>query len=132
MGGYLRLNSFLPAHRPVIPFATGLKLANPSLNVVVYSGVDNLPTGVRAYGLPATRLAEELGKRMVLNVVMVGFFAAVNERLKPGSLRQAVADSVPPAFKDLNLRAFDKGLEYGLSHMQAQPSDEVLVVPEAT
>ena len=31
-----------------------------------------------------TRLAEELGKRMVLNVVMVGFFAAVTGLLDPG------------------------------------------------
>ena len=31
----------------------------------------------RVYSVPATRLAEELGKRMVLNIVMVGFFAAV-------------------------------------------------------
>jgi Pyruvate/2-oxoacid:ferredoxin oxidoreductase gamma subunit len=35
--------------------------------------------------------------------------------LKPESLRQAVADSVPPAFKELNLKAFDKGFEYGKS-----------------
>jgi 2-oxoglutarate ferredoxin oxidoreductase subunit gamma len=91
--------------------------------------VDNLPTGVRAYGVPATRIAEELGKRMVLNVVMVGFFAAVNGLLKPESLRQAVADSVPPAFKDLNLRAFDKGLEYGLSHSHVQPGEDILRIP---
>jgi 2-oxoglutarate ferredoxin oxidoreductase subunit gamma len=67
---------------------------------------------------------------MVLNVVMVGFFAAVSGLLKPESLRQAVADSVPPAFKDLNLRAFDKGLEYGLGHLQAQPREEAFSVPE--
>jgi hypothetical protein len=28
-------------------------------------------------------------------------------------LRKAVADSVPPALRKLNLEAFDKGLEYG-------------------
>ena len=92
--------------------------------------VDKLPSGVRAYCVPATRLAEELGKRMVLNVVMVGFFAAVSGLLKPKSLRQAVADSVPPAFKDLNLRAFDKGLEYGLGHLQTQAREEALAAPE--
>lgn len=27
----------------------------------------------RVYSIPATRIAEELGKRMVLNSVMVGF-----------------------------------------------------------
>lgn len=75
--------------------------------------IDHLPTGIRVYGVPATRLAEELGRKMVLNIVMVGFFGAVAGLLDRESLRKAVADSVPPAFQDLNLRAFDKGYEYG-------------------
>ena len=75
--------------------------------------IDHLPTGIRVYGVPATRLAEELGRKMVLNIVMVGFFGAVAGLLDRESLRSAVADSVPPAFQDLNLRAFDKGYEYG-------------------
>jgi len=81
--------------------------------------VENLPPGVRVYGVPATRLAEELGKRMVLNIVMVGFFAAVTNVLEPEAVRQAVADSVPEAFRELNLRAFDKGFEYGTKHLSA-------------
>ena len=75
--------------------------------------VDKVPAGVRVYGVPATRLAEELGKRMVLNIVMVGFFAAVTNVLEPEAVRQAVGDSVPEAFRELNLKAFDKGFDYG-------------------
>jgi 2-oxoglutarate ferredoxin oxidoreductase subunit gamma len=75
--------------------------------------ISEVKNGVRVYGVPATRLAEELGKKLVLNVVMVGFFAAVTGLLKPESLRNAVADSVPPATRELNLRAFDRGFEYG-------------------
>jgi 2-oxoglutarate ferredoxin oxidoreductase subunit gamma len=75
--------------------------------------VGDLPTNTTVFSCPATRLAEELGKKMVLNIVMVGFFAAVTNLVKPECLRQAVADSVPPAFKELNLKAFDKGFEYG-------------------
>lgn len=71
----------------------------------------------RVFSVPATRLAEELGKRMVLNVVMVGFFGAVTGLVSADSLRKAVAESVPPAFRELNLRAFDKGFEYGASAM---------------
>ncbi len=81
--------------------------------------VENLPPGVRVYGVPATRLAEELGKRMVLNIVMVGFFAAVTNVLEPEAVRQAVGDSVPEAFRELNLKAFDKGFEYGTKHLSA-------------
>ena len=81
--------------------------------------VEKLPPGVCVYGVPATRLAEELGKRMVLNIVMVGFFAAVTNVLQPDALREAVADSVPGAFRELNLKAFDKGFEYGTKHLSA-------------
>jgi 2-oxoglutarate ferredoxin oxidoreductase subunit gamma len=75
--------------------------------------VDRYPAGVRAYGVPATRLAEELGRKVVLNIVMVGFFGAVTGLLDREALRNAVADSVPPAMQKLNLQAFDKGFEYG-------------------
>jgi 2-oxoglutarate ferredoxin oxidoreductase subunit gamma len=75
--------------------------------------VSELPEGTRLFSVPATRLAEELGKRMVLNSVMVGFFGAVAGLLDPDSLRKAVADSVPASFRDLNLRAFDRGFDYG-------------------
>jgi 2-oxoglutarate ferredoxin oxidoreductase subunit gamma len=79
--------------------------------------IEKVPPGVRVYGVPATRLAEELGKRMVLNIVTVGFFAAVTNVLEPEAVRQAVADSVPEAFRELNLRAFDKGFGYGTKHL---------------
>jgi 2-oxoglutarate ferredoxin oxidoreductase subunit gamma len=75
--------------------------------------VDKYPNGVRVFGVPATRLAEELGRKVVLNIVMVGFFGAVTNLLEPDALRKAVADSVPPAMQKLNLQAFDKGFEYG-------------------
>ncbi len=85
--------------------------------------VDKYPAGVRAYGVPATRLAEELGRKVVLNVVMVGFFGAVTGLLEPDALRQAVADSVPSALQKLNLQAFDKGYEYG-SQLISKLGDE--------
>lgn len=77
--------------------------------------VSAMPNRIRVRGVPAMRLAEELGRRMVQNVVMVGFFASVTGLLDPDAIRKAVIDSVPAAVRDLNLRAFDKGLEYGLS-----------------
>ena len=83
--------------------------------------VSGLPPGIRVHGCPATRLAEELGKRMVSNSVMVGFFAAVGGLLKRESLRQAVADSVPEAFRELNLKAFDKGFDYAASQSSPAP-----------
>jgi 2-oxoglutarate ferredoxin oxidoreductase subunit gamma len=75
---------------------------------------DRLPAGVRALGVPATRFAEELGRRLVLNIVMVGFFAGTTGLLEFGAVERAVRDSVPKGTEDLNLRALRKGHEYGL------------------
>ena len=75
--------------------------------------VDQVPENIQVFGVPATRLAEELGRKVVLNIVMVGFFAAVTKLVDPESVRKAVEDSVPPAMAKLNLQAFDKGFEYG-------------------
>ncbi len=42
VAGYVNLDSFHTTHGRAIPFATGLKLANPKLTVVVYSGDGDL------------------------------------------------------------------------------------------
>jgi 2-oxoglutarate ferredoxin oxidoreductase subunit gamma len=83
--------------------------------------VSDLKGDPRIYAIPATRFAEELGKRMVLNSVMVGFFTAVTKLLSADAVRKAVADSVPPNSRELNLKAFDKGLDYGSTALAAVP-----------
>jgi 2-oxoglutarate ferredoxin oxidoreductase subunit gamma len=96
---------------------------NPSGTLLVEEDlvqVANLNPGIRLFSCPATRIAEGLGKQMVLNIVMVGFFSAVTGLVKPESLRRAVAESVPEHFRDLNLAAFDKGFEYGKAKFPAQ------------
>ncbi len=42
VAGYLHLDSFHTTHGRAIPFATGMKLANPELKLVVYSGDGDL------------------------------------------------------------------------------------------
>jgi 2-oxoglutarate ferredoxin oxidoreductase subunit gamma len=94
--------------------------------------IADLSRGVRVLGVPATRLAEELGRRMVLNVVMVGFFAATTGLLEPRALRQAIEDTVPASSRELNLRAFDKGFEHGTSALaSSEQVEETTILPEA-
>ena len=93
--------------------------------------VSDLPKQTRIYSVPATRLAEELGKRMVLNIVMVGFFTAVTRLLDADAVRKAVTDSVPASFRDLNLKAFDKGYEYGKAALAAGPERPDLEIDAA-
>lgn len=86
--------------------------------------LENLPQHLQVYGIPATRLAEKLGKKMVLNVVMVGFLCAISQVVSQESCRQAVGDSVPARFKDLNLSAFDEGYAYGKKVLESGPAAE--------
>lgn len=74
---------------------------------------------IQLHRVPAMRLAEELGRKMVLNIVLVGYFAAVTALLSSDAAKKAVAESVPRGTEALNLAAFDKGYTYGqvqLSH----------------
>ena len=71
-----------------------------------------LAPGVERFGIPAVRIAEELGKRIVQNIVVVGFATAATEIVGKEAAKQAVESSVPPATIDLNLQAFEKGYEY--------------------
>ena len=76
-----------------------------------------LPASARTFGIPATRFAEELGRRLVLNIVMVGFFAGASGVLPYDSVEKAVLDSVPKGTESLNLRALGKGYEFGRSKL---------------
>ena len=84
--------------------------------------VHELKGNMLIYSVPATRIAEQLGKRMVLNSVMVGFFTAVTHLLDPQAVRKAVSDSVPESFRDLNLKAFDEGFVYGTKASAVTPA----------
>ena len=78
-----------------------------------------LPPTVKLFGIPATRIAEELGRKVVLNMVMTGFFAAMSGLISKDAMRKAVETSVPKGTEGLNLLAFEKGYEYGLGKVQA-------------
>ena len=67
----------------------------------------------RMFGIPATRIAEDVGRTIVLNVVMVGFFAAVTGFLSRQSVEDAVKDSIPRGTEKMNLDALGRGFEYG-------------------
>jgi 2-oxoglutarate ferredoxin oxidoreductase subunit gamma len=81
---------------------------------------DRLPAGTRKFGIPGTRIAEEeIGRRIVFNMVMIGFFTAVTELVKVEAMRDAVKASVPPGTEELNLKAFNRGYEFGLNLVKA-------------
>jgi 2-oxoglutarate ferredoxin oxidoreductase subunit gamma len=62
--------------------------------------------------IPATELAETLGRRIVANMVMLGFFAAHTDIAQPEAIKEAIETSVRPKTIPLNLQAFQLGFEY--------------------
>jgi 2-oxoglutarate ferredoxin oxidoreductase subunit gamma len=76
----------------------------------------------RCYDVPATRLAEELGNKMMANIVMLGFLAAVNPVTSPDSLRQAMLGAVPPKTRETNAKAFERGMAHGQALLKGKVS----------
>jgi len=69
---------------------------------------------IKLYGIPSTRLAEELGNRIFTNLVMLGFFTSIIKAVTPEAMKKALPGLVPKRFLDINIRAFDNGYQFGL------------------
>ncbi len=81
------------------------------------------PRGVTCtdiFSIPATRLAEEMGKKMMANIVMLGFFTAVSSAVSAAAVRETVRDVVPKGTEDLNVAAFSKGFEFGIATLKGR------------
>ena len=68
---------------------------------------------VKVYRVPATKIAEQLGRRIVANIVMLGAFAAVTTLMDEKPLKESIKENIPKGTEELNLTAFEKGYEYG-------------------
>jgi 2-oxoglutarate ferredoxin oxidoreductase subunit beta len=74
---------------------------------------DDHRTDLKTFGLPATRMAEELGNNRAANAVMLGFWAAIIGCIRKEAMQQSLAASVPPKTVEINLKAFDVGYDGG-------------------
>jgi 2-oxoglutarate ferredoxin oxidoreductase subunit gamma len=80
--------------------------------VFIDNGLVSPVEGDPVLKIPATELAETLGRRIVANMVMLGFFAAHTDIAQPESIKEAIETSVRPKTIPLNLQAFQLGFEY--------------------
>ena len=64
--------------------------------------------------VPATKLAEDLGRRIVANVVTLGFLTAATGLVERESIEDAIKSSVRETVVELNMKAFSAGYEYAL------------------
>ncbi len=75
--------------------------------------VPNHDIGRPVYKVRAQQIAMDLGNKIVTNIAMTGAFTGVSKILPEEAMKKAVIDSVPKRFMELNISAFEKGLEAG-------------------
>jgi len=80
--------------------------------LIMDSDLVKADTDKTIFDIPSTRIAEEIGNRIIANVVMLGFFTAVTNVVSVEAMKKAIPESVPQRFVELNLMAFDKGYHY--------------------
>ena len=69
---------------------------------------------VDAYGIKATDLAfKEFGRKIIANMIIMGLLNEIVGLVSYESLTQTIRESVPPGTEDLNIRAFEKGMQLG-------------------
>jgi 2-oxoglutarate ferredoxin oxidoreductase subunit gamma len=68
---------------------------------------------VRIYRVPATKIAEQLGRRIVANIVMLGAFVSITKLLDENAVKESIKENIPQGTEELNLAAFEKGYECG-------------------
>ena len=72
------------------------------------------------FAIPATRMAEELGRKMMANIIMVGFFTAITNLISLDAAKDTVTKSVPKGTEEQNIAAFTKGYDYGLAKLKGR------------
>lgn len=72
----------------------------------------------QVYKIPSTKMAEEMGKTIVANVVMLGAMIAISKITTPEAFKNALLSNIPKGTEKLNLAAFEKGYEFGTKLLQ--------------
>jgi 2-oxoglutarate ferredoxin oxidoreductase subunit beta len=91
VAGYVKLDSFHSTHGRPIPFATGLKLANPELKVVVFSGDGDI------FGIGGNHFIHAARRNMDMVVICVNNFnyAMTGGQVAPTSPTDANLSTAP-------------------------------------
>ena len=101
-------DKFAPALEPASILLVDQDLVNPEHTVCDH------------FAIPATRMAENLGNKMMANIIMLGFCTAVTGAVTNAAAQAMVRTSVPKGTEDRNIEAFTKGYDYGLSTLKGR------------
>jgi 2-oxoglutarate ferredoxin oxidoreductase subunit gamma len=63
--------------------------------------------------IPTNRIAREMGRVVVANIVLLGFLASVSNFVSAEALKKSVLATVPKGTGEFNMKAFETGFKYG-------------------
>lgn len=69
--------------------------------------------GIQMFMIPAAKIAEQLGKTIVANVVMLGALVVITNLISVEAFRKSLLSNIPKGTEKLNLAALEKGYKYG-------------------
>jgi 2-oxoglutarate ferredoxin oxidoreductase subunit gamma len=94
-----------------------MRMVKPNGVVVAEQRMVNLTKVVgdsRVFAIPAAATAEKLGKKVIMNIIMLGAMVALASPHTLEPLKRAVSDRFPRA-AELNVRALDVGVELAMA-----------------
>jgi 2-oxoglutarate ferredoxin oxidoreductase subunit gamma len=106
-------------------FDDNWKSTTPNATIIVEQGIVNTcpVEGRKLFAVPALATAEGLGKRVVANIVILGFLAAKTAVVSREALEGAILARYAKA-ADLNRRAFQKGVEFASQSVEGSQTEE--------
>ena len=94
------------------------KTAPPDTLVIVDSDLVNIDPSqnLKPLSIPASRMAQDLGRVVVANIIMLGFLAAISDIVSYEALKNSILDSIPQGTESFNMKAFQLGYDCGVEH----------------
>jgi 2-oxoglutarate ferredoxin oxidoreductase subunit gamma len=84
---------------------------------------EKVNSNIRVFRVPATKIAEEVGKTLVANVVMLGALIPITKVVSVKSMKKSILSTIPEGTEKLNLEAFKRGYDYGKRLLEKEASE---------
>ncbi|MGB3479450.1 MAG: 2-oxoacid:acceptor oxidoreductase family protein [bacterium] len=68
---------------------------------------------VKYYKIPTNKIAKEIGKQVVTNIVMIGALCGITQIISKEAVEKAIIELAPKGSETFNRTAFDKGYKFG-------------------
>jgi len=81
-------------------------------NIVLINSTLVVTENPQHYEIPATQIAEEMGKPQAINMVMLGALTKLLPKLHYSKVVEAIEKDIPMPVGKSNMEAFDKGYRY--------------------